>query len=136
MRGAVTTKPDPVTVFILDDDESVCTALARLVRSAGMVAVCVATPEEIAQTVNPRSRACVIADIRMPDLDGLSVPHLLRQQGCDLPVIFVTAQDTAQTRSAAKRAGAAGFFRKPVDDSALLDAIEWSLRDESNHAQP
>lgn len=129
------TETAPITVFILDDDEAVSTALERLARSAGMVAVQVSSPEEIAGAATKRSRACVVTDIRMPSLDGLSVPRLLRDYGCDLPVIFVTAQDNGHTRAMAKRAGAAAFFRKPVDDNALLDAIEWSLRDEVNHVQ-
>lgn len=123
----------PVTVFILDDDDAVRTALGRLLRSAGMVPAQVSSLEEIVRAMSGRSRACVVADIRMPELDGLSVPRLLRERGCDLPVIFLTAQDNAATRTAAKGAGAAAFFRKPVDDNALLDAIDWSLRDERNH---
>lgn len=126
-------KTSPVTVFILDDDKAVCTAIGRLVRSAGMVPVSVSGPGEIVAAAGWKSRSCVITDIRMPSLDGLLVPDILRSHGCDLPVIFVTAQDNHDTRAAAKRAGAAAFFRKPVDDNALLDAIEWALRDDNSH---
>ena len=71
--------------------------------------------------------ACVVADVRMPGESSLDLPTLLARKGCQLPVIYVTAHDTEETRHLARDAGASGFFRKPVDDQALLDAIEWAL---------
>ena len=52
----------------------------------------------------------------------------LKARGLDLPIIVVTADDDPETRRKARRMKAAGFFRKPVDGTALLDAIEWALR--------
>jgi FixJ family two-component response regulator len=71
--------------------------------------------------------ACIISDVRMPGISGLELPELLARAGRHLPVIFVTAHDTEQTRAIAQRAGAAAYFSKPVDDQALLDAIAWAL---------
>jgi FixJ family two-component response regulator len=71
--------------------------------------------------------ACVISDVAMPGTSGLELPSLLATAGLRLPVIFITANDTPETRSLAQRAGAAAYFRKPVDDQALLDAIAWAL---------
>lgn len=61
------------------------------------------------------------------DVSGLELPDLLARKGHRLTVIFVTAYDTKQNRAAAKRAGAVGFFRKPVDGEALLDSIAWAV---------
>ena len=63
----------------------------------------------------------------MPGTGGLDLPALIGSAGRHLPVIFVTAHDTPETRDLAKRLGAAGYFCKPVDDRALLDAIGWAL---------
>ena len=59
--------------------------------------------------------ACVISDVWMPGTSGLELPALLAR----LPVIFITAHDTPETREMAQRVGAAACFRKPVDDQAL-----------------
>jgi len=64
----------------------------------------------------------------MPGGSGLELPTLLETTGRKLPVIFVTAHDTPETREHALRVGAAGYFRKPVDELALLDAIAWALQ--------
>jgi len=114
----------PPTVYIVDDDPSVRLALARLVRSAGMRAEVFATVRELMNFSRFASRACVVSDVRMPGTSGLDLPALLAQQGWRLPVIFVTAYETEENLAAARRAGAAAFFRKPVDDQALLDAID------------
>jgi FixJ family two-component response regulator len=66
--------------------------------------------------------------------DGLELPVLLGRAGHILPVIFVTAHDSPETRDLAQRFGAAGYFRKPVDDQALLDAVAWALN--SRNARP
>jgi FixJ family two-component response regulator len=74
---------------------------------------------------------CIVADVRLPQTSGLHLPEWLHRQGRNIPVVFVTAQDSAETRSAARKAGAAACFRKPVDDQALLDAIAWAAHKET-----
>ena len=63
----------------------------------------------------------------MPGLTGVDLQDELVKKGVKLPVIFVTADDNEQTRMEARALKAAGFFRKPVDGSALLDAVAWAL---------
>ncbi len=58
---------------------------------------------------------------------GLDLPKKLHDQGSWLPVIIVTAHDTEEMRAKARQVGVVGYFRKPVDDQALIDAIEWAL---------
>lgn len=123
------------TVYIVDDDDSVRTALARLFRSAKMHVHGFPCVDEFLNSDKSDESSCVIADIRMPGTDGLELPKLLAARGYKYPVIFLSAQDTEQTRAAAKRAGGAGFFRKPVDAQALLDAIEWAIREENSNDQ-
>lgn len=126
--------PDPETiVYVIDDDASVRIALERLLRSAGMEAAAFDSVETFFEQADRERHACVVADVRMPGTIGLHLPRLLAEKGWQDPVIFVTAHDTEETRRLAREAGAAGYFRKPVDDQALLDAIRWALKPE-NHA--
>jgi FixJ family two-component response regulator len=117
----------PVQIYIVDDEPSVCTAYARLARSAKMQPRTFASVDDFIRADFDDENACVISDIQMPGTNGLDLPALLTQAGHHLPVIFVTAHDTPQTRERAQSVGAAAYFRKPVDDQALLDAIAWAL---------
>jgi FixJ family two-component response regulator len=60
-------------------------------------------------------------------LSGLELQQQLAERGTKMPVIFLTAFDSNEIRQQAKQAGAAGYFRKPVDDQALLDTIHWAM---------
>jgi FixJ family two-component response regulator len=133
----------PTTAYIVDDDPSVRRALERLLAACGIRAEGFGSVEALLEEPVYAANACVIADVRLPGRDGLDLPRLLAERDIPMPVIFVTAQDTQEARAAAKRAGAAAFFHKPVDDQALLDAIEWAVsgspgpaaspREESRH---
>lgn len=114
-------------VYIIEDDESVNRALARLLRSAGFDTRIFASVEAFTASGIGSGSGCVLADIQMSGCGGLELPERLQRNGRQLPVIFLTAEDTDTARTAARRAGAAGYFRKPVDDQALIDAIEWAM---------
>jgi FixJ family two-component response regulator len=118
----------PIQIYIVDDEQSVCDAYARLVRSAKMLPQIFNSVDEFVGSKLSDTNACVISDVRMPGTSGLELPALLHRAGRQLPVILVTAHDTPETREAAHRAGAAAYFRKPVDDQALLDAIVWAMK--------
>ena len=123
----------PVQIYIVDDEPTVCAAYARLVRSARMQPRTFGSVEEFMRADFSDENACVISDMRMPGINGLELPRLLKCAGHHLPVIFITAHDTPETRELAQRAGAAAYFRKPVDDQALLDAIAWAIGREADH---
>ena len=117
----------PIQVYIVDDEPSICTAYARLMRSARMQPRTFASVEDLMQAEFTDANACVVSDVQFPGKSGLELPVLLGRAGHHLPVIFVTAHDTVETRDLAQRYGAAAYFRKPVDDQALLDAISWAI---------
>ena len=119
----------PVTVFIIDDDESVRSAMVRLIHSAKMNSISFTSVDEFLDAVPFVESACVVADIQMPGTSALELPRLLKERNSSMPVIFLSAQDTEESRTAAKRDGGAGFFRKPVDAQALIDAINWSTKE-------
>jgi FixJ family two-component response regulator len=119
-------------IYLVDDDASVRQALARLIRSAGMRAEVFETVPALVSQAGSKAPDCVIADIRMPEISGLELPALLAKRGIRIPVIFVTAYDTEENRVEARRVRAAGFFHKPVDGQALLDAIAWAVEANGN----
>lgn len=122
------------SVFIIDDQPSIRTAIERLCRSAGLSGQSFESVEEfLAATVDDRD-ACIVTDIHLRGLSGLALPERLHALHRDLPVIFITAHDSPETRTRARRVGGAGYFRKPVDDQALLDAIDWALSKASSSA--
>src|SRR5436190_8754190 len=100
--------PNPtVQVYIVDDEPSVCTAYARLIRSANMQPRTFASVEDFMRSDFSDDNACVVSDVRFPGKSGLELPVLLGREGHSLPVIFVTAHDTPETRDLAQRFGAA-----------------------------
>jgi FixJ family two-component response regulator len=119
-------------IYLVDDDASVRQALGRLLESAGMNAEIFETVPDLVGRARAAVPDCVIADIRMPGTSGLELPGLLDRHGHNVPVIFVTAYDTQENRSAARQARAAAFFHKPVDGQALLDAITWAVEAHDN----
>ncbi len=112
-------------IYIVDDDASVRTGLARLIRSAGFEPRVFASADEFLNEIGDERPACVLLDITMPRMTGLDVQSRLKEQGIDLPVIAVSARDDDETRRLARDLGARFFLRKPVDDRALLDAVNW-----------
>lgn len=116
------------SIYIVDDDCSVRRSLARVIRSANLHAVVFATADEFFQSNYETSNSCLVVDAKMPGCGGLDMLSRLRHDRILIPVIVVTAHDDPETKKAAEEAGAVGFFRKPVDSEALLDAIMWALR--------
>ncbi len=114
-------------IFVIDDDASVRTALARLIASAGHEAETFASAEEFLASTRPACSDCLVVDIHLGGMSGLELQRELVQADSLAPIIFITAFDSAEVRREAKRAGADAYFRKPFDDQALLDAIDFAL---------
>ena len=126
MKTADTEKVKPM-VYIVDDDTLVRRSINRLVRSEGLDAESFATAQEFLDKDIADSPACLIADVRMPELSGLDLYRKMIARGYNMPVIFITGFDTEETRNAAKNKGVVGYFRKPIDSEALIDTIRWAL---------
>lgn len=112
-------------VYIVDDDDAVREGFARLLRAAGLETRVYGSPEQFLDEVSNCPGACVLLDITMPRMTGPEVQARLGDRNITLPVITVSARDDAETRGWARGLGARMFLRKPVDDQALLDAINW-----------
>ncbi|MFM0716987.1 response regulator [Paraburkholderia strydomiana] len=115
-------------VAVVDDDESVCRAIKRLLHSAGIEAETFSSGDELLNMLSaiPSYRpACVILDIQMPGTGGLEVQRQLAPLG--LPIIMITAHDELVVRQAALAAGAAAYLRKPFNAAILLKAVELAI---------
>lgn len=130
-------KEGVATVYLVDDDASVRRAMSRLIRSAGYQVRAFATAHEFledAQRDTPEASAdalptCLVLDIRLPesDLDGMALQRELSECGASLPIIFITGHSDIPTTVQAMKGGAVDFLLKPVQDAALLDAIEQAV---------
>ena len=114
-------------VYVVDDDASVRNSLEMLLFSAGMEVLKFESAEALLKYELRKENACLIVDIKMKGLSGLELQQKLTERGTEIPIIFLTAFDSKESRQQAQKGGAVGFFRKPVDDQALLDTIQWGL---------
>jgi FixJ family two-component response regulator len=117
-------------IAIVDDDESVCRAMERLVRSLGMAAETYASSEDFVSQIESLPSFpvdCVILDVQMPGLNGIEVQARLRRIHKDMPVIFITAHDDRGARERALAGGALAFLRKPCNDALLIRTLDAAL---------
>jgi FixJ family two-component response regulator len=112
-------------IYIVDDDDSVRRNLSRLMRSAGFPARVFASAEELLASADSLEPGCLLLDMTLPGKSGHQLQAELNRLQVNLPVIAVSARDDADARDLARQLGAHYFFRKPVDDQALIDAIQW-----------
>ena len=115
-------------ISIVDDDESVRTAIANLIRSLGYSVETFASAEAYLRFGRIQDTACVITDLHMPGLDGAGLQGQLAANGHRTPIIFVTGYPDEQTRSRVLAAGAIGFFRKPFAEQSLITCLDKALK--------
>src|ERR1700675_2453762 len=115
-------------VVIVDDDDSMRSAVQDLLEAVGLPAQSFASAEEFLKSGKQRQTACLIADIRMPGMSGLELQAKLNAEHCRIPTIFITAHGDARLRMQALRAGAVEFLAKPFDDEALLESVRGALQ--------
>ncbi|HKN36831.1 MAG TPA: response regulator [Terriglobales bacterium] len=121
------TQDKPNLVAIVDDDDSVRSALQGLMKEAGLPALAFASGEEFLRSGKHRQTACLIADIRMPGMSGLELQARLNEDRQRIPIIFITAHGDEDMRLRALRGGAVEFLAKPFDEEILLDSVRAAL---------
>src|SRR5579864_7774376 len=110
-------------VFVVDDDPAVCTALKRLIRSVGTEALTFTSAEDFFRATRPDVPGCLVLDVHLPDLSGLSLQEKLTAAKVDLPIIFITGHGDIPMTVRAMKGGALEFLTKPVKEQDLLEAI-------------
>src|SRR5258707_10618630 len=114
-------------IAIIDDDDAMQDSLRDLMEAAGLVARCFGSAEEFLESGLHRQAACQITDILMPKMSGLQLQTRLKDEECDIPIIFITAHADATMRIQAMREGAVEFLAKPFDHQLLLKTVRAAL---------
>src|SRR6202163_3958082 len=114
-------------VAIVDDDDSMRSALQGLLESAELPARSFASAEEFLKSGQQHETACLIADIRMLGMSGLELQAKLNAEHCRIPTIFITAHGDTKMRMQAFGAGAVEFLSNPSDDEVLLESVRAAL---------
>ena len=114
-------------IAIVDDDEAMQDSLRDLMEAAGLAARCFGSAEEFLESDLHRKAACLIVDIRMPKMSGLDLQAKLKEEECNVPIIFITAHGDARMRIQAMRRGAVEFLAKPFDYQLLLKRVRAAL---------
>jgi two-component system, LuxR family, response regulator FixJ len=117
----------PPTVYLVDDDEPLRAALARLLRTLGHAVVDFDSAEAFL-AATPQGPGCLLLDVRMPQRSGLALQAEMVRLGLQLPIVFLTGHGDIEMSVQALRAGAEDFLTKPVSRVALSAAIERALR--------
>lgn len=128
---------DTPLVAIVDDDDAIRAAMDKLARSLGLSTCTFASAESFLQSSFIPKTRCLILDVQMPSMSGLELQERLASLGLKMPIIFITAYPDEEVKARALRAGAVGFFHKPLElnGQAIVDCLYAAL-ETSNGARP
>jgi len=112
---------------VVDDDADVRVALSRLLSSAGFAVETYACGAAFLQSMDDHEPDCIVLDLHMPDTSGFEVQDALAVRHSAVPVVVITGHDTPESRARASKLGANSYLCKPVDDEALLSAIDTAM---------
>lgn len=117
-----------VYVAIVDDDESVCRSLARLLRTAGLSPIAYRSAEEFLDDREHVAYSCLIVDVHLEGMSGLELARRLAACRIMTPVIYVTASDDPETGIQALKSGAFDYFHKSASGTDVLAAIRQAVQ--------
>ena len=119
-------------VYVVDDDEIVLAQLSENLAELDVEVRAFSGGSEFLKVVQPDELCCVVLDIRMPEMDGIEVQDAFQNQGCNQPIIFVTALDDVENAVRAMRAGAFHYLLKPINPIEIRETVTKAL-EEANH---
>jgi two-component system response regulator FixJ len=114
-------------VHVVDDDDDVRESLVFLLETSGLAVCAYASAAALLSAVDGLRTGCIVTDVRMPEMDGLTLQRRLAANGNTLPVIVMTGHGDVPIAVAAMKAGAADFLEKPFDDERLLRSVQAAL---------
>ena len=115
-------------IHLIDDDAAVRDSLALLIGTVGLRVQTWGDPQVFLAEFDRQSVGAIVLDVRMPGISGLTLLDTLVAQGVDQPVIMLTGHGTVEMCRRAFKSGAAEFLEKPVDDEALIEALQNAVR--------
>lgn len=123
------------TILIIDDDEALRSSLQSLLPTYGFTVVAFESPLQGLETIRASPPDVIILDVKMPDMDGLSVLQLVSEIAPQVPVIMLTGYGEVPAAVRAMKIGAHDFIEKPIDDAKLVDIINNAIRARSLQEQ-
>lgn len=114
-------------VHLVDDDPAVLDAMTLLLRTKGYAVAAYASAEAFLDACGQGAEGCVVADLRMPGMDGIELQAELARRGLALSVLFLTGHGDIPTTVKAIKSGAADFLTKPVSGATLMRSIDAAL---------
>ncbi len=121
-------RPSPVpTIFLVDDDPSFLSSLARLCRAAGFAVRTFSSAADFLAQRSPDAPGCVVADLQMPDMNGLELQEVLARSDNPLPIVFLTGHGDIPASVKAMRHGAEDFLTKRAPSQDLMAAVQRAL---------
>jgi FixJ family two-component response regulator len=132
MKANASTEP---VVFVVDDDDSMRLALARLFYSMKMRVEVFASAQEFLKSRRPDVPSCLVLDVRLPGLSGLDFQAELVKQEIRIPIVFITGHGDIPMSVKAMKAGAIDFLAKPFRDQDLLDAVAAAIQGDQNRRE-
>lgn len=118
---------DVATVFLVDDDESFLTSVARLFRASGVLVKSFSSAADFLAQRPPEAAGCVVADLQMPGMSGIELQEALAKSKNPLPIVFLTGQGDIPTSVKAMRHGAEDFLTKRAPKEELIGAVRRAL---------
>ena len=112
-------EPEPI-VLVVDDDDSLCRGVERLLRSIGLNVETFASAQAFMRRPPPEGPACLVLDMRMPGQDGLSVLRTIKQKWPESEVVVITGYPSIETAKEAIRLGAYDYLAKPVEPDDVI----------------
>jgi len=120
-------KHDPPTVFVIDDDPSIRSGVRSLIGSVGLRVLTFGSALDFLRSTRPDAPACLVLDVRLPDLSGLDLQRELRESDIHIPIIFITGHGDIPMTVEAMKAGAVEFLTKPFRGQKLLEAVQGAI---------
>ena len=120
------------TVALIEDDAPVRKALARVLRSAGFSVMTFECAEEFLARAPGDTPDCLVLDVNLTGMSGVELSQMLVERGMAIATVFITAGDDARTREILTGAGVGTWLRKPIDRSALIEAVGQAIRRSAN----
>jgi len=115
-------------ISVVDDDAAVRRTTGRLIEAFGFRAAIFESADSFLRSDKVHDTSCLVADVQMPGMNGLELQSHLAAAGLRIPIIFITAYDTKESRQRAMQAGAIAFLIKPFREELLLQTIRAAVR--------
>lgn len=121
-------------MYVVDDDAVTHDVLRLVFQTVGLEIAAFASPVQFIEKFDPTRPACVVLDLRMPEMDGIETLALLRRRSTTTPVIFLTGYGDPSAVVRAMKLGAVDFLEKPVNNGLLLECVQrWLQYDIKAH---